>query len=100
MWGRLRLNARLWKRIVTYGLALPERQLQLNKVAFPDSNPAEVDAALDAGNNLPGLYGLACGRSSLVRDSNGRYKQGDKGLKILRGHEGEKCRRSIVQRRT
>lgn len=84
-WVRLRLNARLWKRIVTYGLALPERQLQLNKVAFPDCNLAEVEAALEAGNNLPGLYGLACGHSSLVRDFNGHYKQGGKGLKILRG---------------
>ena len=34
-WGRLRLNARLWKRIVTYGLGLHERQLQLKLRAFP-----------------------------------------------------------------
>ena len=88
-WDRLRLNVRLWKRIVIYGLASPERQSQLSKVAFPDCNLAEVDAALEAGNNLPGLYGLACGRSSLVRDVNGQYKQGGKGLKILRGSEGE-----------
>jgi hypothetical protein len=84
-WARLRLNASLWKRIVVYGLALPERQSQLNKVAFPDCNFAEVDAALEAGNNLRGLYGLARGRSSLATDSNGNYKQGGKGLKILRG---------------
>lgn len=84
-WGRLRLNARLWKRIVTYGLALPERQLQLNKVAFPDCNLAEVDAALEAGNNLRGLYDLACGRSSLAKNASGNYKTGGKGLKILRG---------------
>ena len=82
-WGRLRLNARLWKRIVTYGFALPERQSQLTKVAFPDSNLAEVDAALEAGNNLRRLYDLACGRSSLATDSSGHHKQGGKGLKIL-----------------
>lgn len=83
-WARLRLDARLWKRIVTYGLALPERQLQLNKVAFPDCNLAEVDAALDAGNNLRGLHALACGRSSLAKDAVGNYQMGGKGLKILR----------------
>src|SRR6266404_5523495 len=75
-WGRLRLNARLWKRIVTYGLALPQRQSQLTKVAFPDCNLAEVDAALSAGNNLRGLHDLACGRSSLVTDSSGHHKRG------------------------
>jgi hypothetical protein len=84
MWGRLRLNARLWKRIVTYGLALPERQSQLTKVAFPDRNFAEVDAALEAGNNLRGLHALACGHSSLAKDSAGHYKTGGKGLKIVR----------------
>ena len=83
MWDSLRLNARLWERIVTYGLALPERQSQLTKIAFPDCNLAEVDAALEAGNNLRGLHDLACGRSSLARNSNGHYKQGGKGLKIL-----------------
>jgi hypothetical protein len=84
MWDRLRLNARLWKRIVTYGLASPERQSQLTKVAFPDSNLAEVDAALETGNNLRGLHELACGCSSLARSSSGLYKQGGKGLKIVR----------------
>ena len=83
-WVRLRLNARLWKRIVTYGLSLPERQLQLNKIAFPDANAAEVDAALRAGNNLNRLYELACGRASIARDSAGHYKIGTKGLKIVK----------------
>jgi hypothetical protein len=82
-WRRLLLNARLWKRIVTYGLALPERQSQLNKVAFPDCNLAEVDAALEAGNNLNRLYELACGRASVASDSTGSYKLGSKGLKII-----------------
>lgn len=83
-WGRLRLNPRLWKRVVTYGLALPERQSQLNKIAFPDCNLAEVDAALEAGNNLNRLYELACGRASVASDSTGSYKLGSKGLKIIK----------------
>jgi hypothetical protein len=83
-WDRLHLNARLWKRIVTYGLASPERQSQLTKVAFPDCNLAEVEAALEAGNNLRGLHDLACGRGSLARNSSGSYKQGGKGLKVVR----------------
>lgn len=83
-WVRLRLNARLWKRIVTYGLGLHERQLQLNKIAFPDANAVEVDTALRAGNNLNRLYELACGRASIARDSAGHFKVGAKGLKIVR----------------
>jgi hypothetical protein len=83
-WDRLRLNARLWKRIVTYGLASPERQLQLTKIAFPDCNFAEVEAALEAGNNLRGLHDLARGKSSLVRSPSGRFKQGGKGLKMTK----------------
>jgi hypothetical protein len=83
-WSRLRLNTRLWKRIVIYGLGLRERQLQLNKIAFPDGNAADVDAALRAGNNLNRLYELACGRASIARDSSGHYKVGAKGLKIVR----------------
>jgi hypothetical protein len=83
-WTRLRLNAHLWKRIVTYGLGLRQRQLQLNKIAFPDANAAEVDAALRAGNNLNRLHELACGRASIARDSAGHYKIGAKGLKIIK----------------
>lgn len=84
MWDRLRLNPRLWKRIVIYGLGLSERQAQLNKIAFPDSNLVDVDAALKAGNNLNRLYELACGCASLATDSTGHYKTGSKGLKIIR----------------
>jgi hypothetical protein len=82
-WTRFQLNARLWRRIVTYGLGLRERQLQLNRVAFPDTDAAEVDAALRAGNNLNRLYELACGRASIARDKGGRYKIGKKGLMII-----------------
>ena len=83
-WPRLRLNARLWKRIVTYGLGLRERQLQLNKVAFPEANAAEVDAGLKAGNNLRKLYELACGHASIAKDSGGHYKMGRRGLMIVK----------------
>jgi hypothetical protein len=83
-WLRLRLNARLWKRIVTYRLGLRERQLQLNKVAFPGANAAEVDAALKAGNNLRKLYELACGHASIAKDSAGRYRLGRNGLMIVK----------------
>jgi hypothetical protein len=83
-WIRLRLNARLWRRIITHGLGLRERQWQLNKIAFPDANAAEVEAALKAGNNLNRLYELACGRASIARDSAGHYKMGRKGLMIAK----------------
>jgi hypothetical protein len=81
-WLGFQLNQRLWKRIVTYGLAVPERQRKLNKIAFPDFNRTEVDAALDAGNSLNRLYDLARGLASLATDSSGLYKLGSKGLKI------------------
>lgn len=84
IWRQLRLNARLWKRIVTYGLGLRENQLLLNKVAFPDLNMAEVDAALRAGNNLNRLHELACGGASIAKDASGNYKIGSKGLRIIR----------------
>jgi hypothetical protein len=83
-WVRLQLNARLWKRIVTYGLGLRERQLKLTKIAFPDFNAREVDAALRAGNNLNRLYELASGRASIARASTGQYKVGAKGLQIMK----------------
>jgi hypothetical protein len=85
-WARFQRHPRLWKQIVTFGLALPERQAKLNKVAFPDSNLAEVDAALKAGNNLNRLYDLARGHASVASDSAGRYKLGSKGLKIIARH--------------
>jgi hypothetical protein len=83
-WLRLRLNARFWKRIVTYGLGLRERQLQLNKVAFPEANVTEVDAALKAGNNLRKLYELACGHAAIAKDSAGGHRLGRKGLMIVK----------------
>jgi hypothetical protein len=86
-WARFRANRSLWKKIATYGLAPPDRQRQLNQIAFPNSNWKEVDAALQAGNNLRGIYDLASGNASLARDPAGRYKIGAKGLKIIRQWE-------------
>ena len=83
-WLRFQLDPRLWKRIVTFGLGLPERQMKLNKIAFPDFNTTEVDAALRAGNNLNRLYDLARGSASVASDSAGHHKLGSKGLKIIR----------------
>ena len=87
-WIRFQLNPRLWKRIVTYGLSAPEKQSLLNKVAFPDCNTAEVDAALKAGNNLHKLHELASGRASIAKDLAGHYKVGNKGLMIIQHATG------------
>src|ERR1043165_956484 len=70
-WLDLKLHPMLWKRIVTFGLSLPKTQIKLNRIAFPDCNAAEVDAALAAGNRLGPLYELACGRASIARDGAG-----------------------------
>jgi hypothetical protein len=83
-WALFQRHPRLWKKIVTFGLAVPERQEKLNKIAFPDSNLAEVDAALKAGNNLNRLYDLARGCASVASDSAGHHKLGSKGVKIIR----------------
>jgi hypothetical protein len=83
-WLRFQFDPRLWKRIVTFGLAVPERQAKLNKIAFPDFNRVDVDAALAAGNTLERLFDLARGRASPATDSRGRYKMGSKGLKIAK----------------
>jgi hypothetical protein len=71
------------KKLACYGFARRERQLLINKVAFPDLNFIEVDAALKAGNKLRQLYQLASGCAAIARDSNDRYKPANKGLKIV-----------------
>jgi hypothetical protein len=75
----------------------------INKVAFPDLNFVEVDAALKAGNKLQQLYELASGRASIGQDSNHRYKASNKGLKIvpivvspaLRRNSQKNCRETV-----
>jgi hypothetical protein len=56
----------------------------LNRIAFPEFNVAEVEAALKAGNNLHRLHELASGRASIAKDSAGHYKIGRKGLMIVK----------------
>jgi hypothetical protein len=83
-WRAIRCRPTLWQRVVQFGLNRPDRQLQLNCVAFPEHNHAEIEAALAAGNNLRTLADLASGRAWLARDDNGNYKHGRKGLKVFR----------------
>ena len=81
-WTRFRRNRRLWQRIVRFGLENPERQRQLNRIAYPDLNWTEVNAALEAGNKLRLIYELACGRASIGQDAAGRFNVGAHGLKM------------------
>jgi hypothetical protein len=82
-WLRLDFKKSFGKKLACYGFGKRERQLLINKVAFPASNFTEVDAALKAGNKLWQLYQIASGRASIARDSNDRYKPSNKGLKII-----------------
>jgi hypothetical protein len=83
-WHRIDFRKGFGRKLACYGFAKRERQLLINKVAFPDVNFVEVDAALKAGNRLRQLYDLASGRASIARDSNDRYKPANKGLKVVR----------------
>ncbi len=83
-WREIRLRRGLWARVVQFGLDRPEQQSQLNRVAFPEDNHAEVEAALAAGNNLRTLHDLASGRAWVARDENGNYKLGRRGLRVFR----------------
>jgi hypothetical protein len=83
-WLRFRENPRLWRRIVTYGLSAPGPQAKLNRIAFPATNFAQVDAALKAGNNLNRIHELALGLASIATDSAGDFKVGRSGLKIVK----------------
>lgn len=82
-WLRLDFKKSFGKKLACYGFGKRNRQLLINKVAFPVSNFTEVDAALKAGNKLWQLYQLASGPASIARDSNDRYKPSNKGLKII-----------------
>jgi hypothetical protein len=82
-WRRIEFNKRVWRELATYDLAAKERKAHLNKVAFPDCNHADVDAALRAGNNLTKLYDVACGRAHVAKTSTGHHVTGKKGLKIV-----------------
>jgi hypothetical protein len=82
-WRNIKLDIRLWKELATYDLSDPERRSHLNKVAFPNTNHDEVDAALKAGNNLNQIYNVACGHASIPRNAVGKFIEGKKGLKIV-----------------
>jgi hypothetical protein len=43
-WQRIKVDKRFGRKIGHYGFLMPEQQLQLNKVAFPECNFIEVDA--------------------------------------------------------
>jgi hypothetical protein len=79
----MELDSRLWRELATYDLQAKERRAHLNKVAFPDCNHADVDAALKAGNNLTKLYDVARGQAYVAKTSAGHYVTGKKGLKIV-----------------
>ena len=83
-WRRIKFDKRFGKKVAHYGFAVPARQIRLTKVAFPKCNFSEVDDALKAGNKLHQIYELACGRSSIAKDSAGQYKVGNRGFKTVR----------------
>jgi hypothetical protein len=67
-WHRVDFKKGFGRRLACYGFAKRERQSLINKVAFPDVNFIEVDAALKAGNKLRQLYELASGCASIARE--------------------------------
>ena len=69
-WLRIDFKKSFGKKLACCGFGKRERQLLINKVAFPDLNFIEVDAALKAGSKLWQLYQLASGRASIARDSS------------------------------
>lgn len=83
-WRRIDFTNGFGRKLACYGFDKSDRQLLINKVAFPDLNLNEVDAALKAGNKLKQLHALASGRALIARNANGRYKSAGKGLKIIR----------------
>ena len=48
-WHHIELDRQLWTELASYDLVAKERRAHLNKVAFPDFNHPDVDAALKAG---------------------------------------------------
>lgn len=68
---------------MTFGFDRLDRQKELTKIAFPDCNWSEVEAALKAGNKLKPVYELACGISSIATDAAGNYKAGSHGYKVV-----------------
>jgi hypothetical protein len=82
-WKRIDFNKGFGRKLACYGFHRLERQLMINRVAFPEINFVEVDAALHAGNRLRQIYALAHGEAWIARDLNQQYKIARKGLKII-----------------
>jgi len=83
-WNRIDFKRGFGRKLACYGFAKRDRQLVINKVAFPDINFVQVDAALKAGNKLRQLYDLASGNALIAQDSRDQYKVAKRGLKIIR----------------
>jgi hypothetical protein len=82
-WQHVDFKKGFGRKLAHYGFDKRDRQLRINKVAFPNVNFVEVEAALRAGNRLRELYQVAMGDAAIARDANGRFKLGRKGLKII-----------------
>jgi hypothetical protein len=82
-WRGIDFTKGFGRKLACYGFEKGDRQSLINKVAFPDVNFYDVDAALEAGNRLVQLYELASGRASIARDANNQYRAARKGLKII-----------------
>jgi hypothetical protein len=83
VWDRAKLNDQLWHKIRRFALS-PHKRRVLNRIAFPDCNFVEVDAALVAGNSLAQLSELASGLAAIARDATGQYKRGHTGFSIAK----------------
>jgi hypothetical protein len=82
-WRNLDFKSAFGKELAAHGFEGRWQQGRINKVAFPDVNFVEVEAALSAGNNLRQIYKLAVGTAAIARDSNNRYQPREKRLKIV-----------------
>jgi hypothetical protein len=82
-WHRIDFAKGFGRKLACYGFDRADRQALINRVAFPEVNATEVDAALAAGNKLAQLYQIACGYASIARDANDEYQGGKKGLKVV-----------------
>jgi hypothetical protein len=83
-WSIMQRDVSLWNEIVSHGLDSRQRQAWLSKVAFPDARADEVDAALNAGNNLNRLYDIARGKARIATNATGDWVRGKRGYRIIR----------------
>lgn len=82
-WKDFQRNESLWDEIRDYGLGSKHRQSWLSRIAFPGARHDEVDAALDAGNNINRLYDIARGKAKIATDAAGNWIRGKKGYRIV-----------------